>query len=91
MGMLMCLAVGIAGCGSKVSGKYVSDGGAMTVEFKSGQAVLSDILGNSETCDYTVSDSTVTLKSKQRGDIILTITKDGDLSGNGVVLKKAAG
>ena len=73
-----------------MSGKYVSDGALMTLEFKSGQANLSDALGNNETDDYTVSGSTLTVKSKQRGDMQFTIMQDGSLNGEGVTLKKAA-
>ncbi len=87
--MTAWLAVAIVGCGgSKLSGKYASDGNALTVEFKSGQAVLADVLGSSETVDYTVNGSSVTLKSKQRGDLQFTINSDGSLTGNGVTLKK---
>ena len=88
--MVAWMGVGIIGCGSKVSGKYVADGGLMTIEFKSGQATLSDALGNNETADFTVDGSTVTVKSKQRGDMQFTIMQDGSLNGQGVTLKKAA-
>jgi hypothetical protein len=91
VGLAAFLMFGIAGCGGpKVSGKYVSDGGAMTIDFESGKATLSDALGNNETDDYTVDGSSVTVKSKDRGDLQFTIAQDGSLTGQGVTLKKSA-
>jgi len=88
LGMAVWLVAGIIGCGSKVSGKYTTSGGEMTIQFNSGQATLSDALGNTETADYSVDGKTVTVKSKQRGDIQFTINDDGSLTGQGITLKK---
>jgi hypothetical protein len=84
------LAVGVIGCGSKVSGKYVAAAGMMTVDFEGGQAtVTSPVSPQPETDPYTVSGNTVTIKSKD-GDMTLTIMQDGSLQGNGITLNKAA-
>jgi hypothetical protein len=71
------------GCGSKVDGKYSGMLGMLTIEFKSGKAIVtSKALGNtsSETDDYTVDGDTVTVKTKTKdGDIVFKIQKDGSL------------
>jgi len=90
IGLAVWLTAGIIGCGSKVSGKYVADGGMMTIVFNSGQATLTDALGNNETAPYTISGNTITVNSKQRGDMQFTIMDDGTLTGQGVTFKKAA-
>jgi hypothetical protein len=83
------LAVGVAGCGSKVSGKYMAAGGMMTVDFEGGQATMTSPISQPETDPYTVSGNTVTIKAKD-GDMQLTIMQDGSLQGQGVTLTKAA-
>jgi hypothetical protein len=91
--LIAWMSISLAGCGSKVSGKYVGGGGVMTIDFESGKAtVTSQMLGNtdSETADYTVNGDTVTIKIKD-GDMNLTIMKDGSLQGNGITLTKSAG
>jgi hypothetical protein len=89
MGAIL-LAVGIIGCGSKVSGKYVAAGGMMTLVFDSGQATLTSPVTQPETDPYSVSGNTVTIHTKQQGDIELTIMQDGSLQGNGATFTKAA-
>jgi hypothetical protein len=89
VGMAAWLGVAIIGCGSKVSGKYSTSGGEMTIVFNSGQATLSDILGNTETADYSIDGKTVTIKTKDRGDLQFTLQDDGSLTGQGVTLKKS--
>ncbi len=83
------LAVGVIGCGSKVSGKYMAAGGMMTVDLESGQATVTSPVSQPETDPFTVSGNTVTIKTKD-GDMQLTIMQDGSLQGQGVTLTKAA-
>ena len=88
---ILWLATSI-GCGSKVKGKYVADGGGMAVEFKSGKAILTSATGESETDDYTVDGDKITIKSvKAGGDIPFTLMQDGSLQGPFGTLKKSAG
>ncbi len=90
--LIAWMSISLAGCGDKVSGKYVSNGGVMTIDFESGKATVTmQGLGSSDTqtCDYTVDGDTVTIKNKD-GDMKLTIMKDGSLQGNGVTLTKSA-
>ncbi len=85
----LALTIWIVGCGgSGPSGKYVVDGGGGSVEFKSGQAILTTN-GQSETCSYTQDGSTYTVKSKE-GDFPFTLMQDGTLQGMGQTFKKAA-
>jgi hypothetical protein len=88
--LLAGISVSVIGCGSRVSGKYVADGGGMTVEFKSGKAILTSGSGQSETDDFTVDGDTVTIKSSAAGDMKFTIMQDGSLSGMLGTLRKAA-
>jgi hypothetical protein len=90
VGLSLFLIFGVIGCGSKVSGKYVAAGGVLTIDFESGQATVSSMTGQSETCTYTVSGSTVTIHSKEQGDLALNIMQDGTLQGNGLTFTKAA-
>jgi hypothetical protein len=88
--MLASLAVGVIGCGSKVSGKYLAAGGAVTADFESGKVTMtSAITSQPEVDDYTVSGNQVTIKTSD-GDQVLTIMSDGSLQGNGVTFTKAA-
>jgi hypothetical protein len=88
IGFAAWLVAGIAGCGSKVSGKYVGAGGMLTIVFDSGKATMTTPVG-SETDDYSVSGNTVTINTKQ-GNGQFTIMQDGSLQGNGMTLTKAA-
>ena len=88
------LAVGLmallVGCSKGLSGKYTMQGGAASIEFKDGKAILSDLSGQVETDDYTVEGNTVTVKSKT-GDVKFTIMQDGSLEGGPLgTFKKAA-
>jgi len=89
-GLLVFLGLAASGCGFKPDGKYVAGGGVMSVEFKSGQATISSMVGEPETCDYSVSGNQITIHSKSAGDLVLTHMQDGSLQGNGVTLTKAA-
>lgn len=88
--MLAFLGLAASGCGFKPDGKYVAGSGVMTVEFNSGQATITTMMGQSETCDYSVSGNQITIHSKNAGDLVLTHMQDGSLQGNGITLTKAA-
>jgi hypothetical protein len=77
-GIALLLGVFIAGCGSKVSGKYVGIAGA-SMTFSGSQVTLADQSGITETCDYTVDGNTITIKSKSGGDLKLTLNSDGSI------------
>jgi hypothetical protein len=88
--LLTSLAVGIIGCGSKVSGKYLAAAGAVTADFESGKVTMtSTITPQPEVDDYTVSGNQITIKSPD-GNEVLTIMSDGSLQGDGVTFTKAA-
>jgi len=89
VGMIACLGASIAGCGKKVDGKYVAEGGIASIEFKSGKAILTSA-GISETDDYTIDGDKITVKSKA-GDLLFTIMQDGSLQSILGTLKKSAG
>jgi hypothetical protein len=83
LAVMLGLLSSATGCGSKVNGKYSGMLGAVTIEFKSGKAIVTaTTLGNtsSETDDYTVDGDRVTVKSTTKdGDMVFTIQKDGTL------------
>jgi hypothetical protein len=83
LAVMLGLLTSTSGCGSKVDGKYSGMLGMVTIEFKSGKAIVtSTALGStsSETDDYTVDGNAVTIKSKTKdGNMVLTIQKDGSL------------
>jgi hypothetical protein len=83
LAVMVGLLTSTIGCGSKVDGKYSGMLGMVTIEFKSGKAIVtSKALGNtsSETDDYTIDGDTVTVKSKTKdGDMTFKIQKDGSL------------
>jgi hypothetical protein len=87
--MLASLAMGVIGCGTKLSGKYLTAGGAASLDFESGKVTFTSIVGGNETDDYTISGNQVTIKTSQ-GDLTLTIMADGSLQGNGGTFTKAA-
>jgi hypothetical protein len=89
VGIAAWLGVAIAGCGSKVSGKYVGASGLLTVTFSSGQATLTAPDGTNETDTYTVSGNTVTINRPQ-GAGQFTIMPDGSLQGEGMTLTKTS-
>ena len=90
VGMIAWLGAVIVGCKSKLEGKYVGTAGAVAVEFKSGKAILTTALGESETDDYTVDGNKITVKSKT-GDLPFTLMNDGSIEGPLGTLKKSAG
>src|SRR5258708_32886754 len=83
------LCAQVIGCGWKPTGKWVANGGLLTVEFKGDKAVLSAPIGPSETCDYTVDGDKEIVKSKSQGDIEFTHMKDGTMQGNGMTFTKS--
>jgi hypothetical protein len=88
--MLAFLGLAASGCGFKPDGKYIAGGGVMTVEFNSGQATITSMVSQPETCPYDVSGDKITIHSKSAGDLVLTHMQDGSLQGNGITLTKAA-
>ena len=90
---LIIVAAGVTGCSKGIDGKYVMQGGIATVEFKSGKATLtSEIMGSKqiETVDYTQEGDKITVKAKE-GDLVFTLTKEGNLEGMLGTFKKTAG
>jgi hypothetical protein len=76
-------------CGDSMSGKYEDDSGVLSVEFKSGKAYVT-MIGTTTETDYEVNgDKDVFKNSPNSGNTVMTIQKDGSLSGPmGVTLKK---
>jgi len=64
------------GCGSALSGRYETEGGAISIDFQSGTAVITTLAGETVS-DYEVQGDTVLLK--QIG-IALTRNSDGSFS-----------
>ena len=90
---LLIATVGLAGCSKSIDGKCVMQGGMAAVEFKGGKAILtSQGLGTTETetADYKQEGDKITVKSKM-GDMVFTLTKEGNLEGMLGTFKKTAG
>jgi len=89
---LIVLAAGLTACSKGIDGKYVMQGGIATIEFKNGKATLTSEMGGKqvETVDYTQEGDKITVKAKE-GDLVLTLTKDGNLEGGLGTFKKTAG
>ena len=89
---LLIATVGLAGCSKSIDGKCVMQGGMAAVEFKGGKAILtSQGLGTTETeTDYKQEGDKITVKSKM-GDMVFTLTKEGNLEGMLGTFKKTAG
>jgi len=88
---LIALApLALSACSKGVDGKYVGNGGLMTLDFHSGKVDIV-AMGDKETTDYTVEGDKVTIKSKKAGEMVLTIMKDGTLEGGMQTFKKSAG
>ena len=83
----LCLAILLAGCGSKVEGKYSDKEGVETIELKSGKATFT-AAGNTQTCDYTVDGDKITLTGTP---IVFTINKDGTLQAGNDTFTKTGG
>jgi hypothetical protein len=90
LALLICVGLALVGCKPNPEGKYTASGGAVTLELKGGKATLGSMLGSSEPYDYTVDGDKVTLTNKAAPgtSVVLTIGKDGSLSGPMGVLTK---
>ncbi len=76
---LLCL--GVAGCGSKVSGHtYAGNGNVVTVEFESGGKAYTSMGPMTTSCTYTQSGKTVSLVCEGE-TTVLTLQDDGSLDG----------
>jgi hypothetical protein len=84
---MVYLGVAVAGCGSKPDGKYSDPSGTMSIEFKSGKAIVST-MGNPETCDYTMDGDKITVKSASGQALVFTLMKDGTIQGGGETFTK---
>jgi hypothetical protein len=90
---LIVMAAGLTACSKSIDGKYVMQGGVATVEFKGGKATLtSEMMGSkqTETANYVQEGDKITVKSKE-GDMVFTLTKEGNLEGMLGTFKKTAG
>jgi hypothetical protein len=65
-----------AGCGPALSGKYETPGGVLSLEFRSGKAIIGNEFGKTES-EYEVQGDTIVLK--QTG-LTLTRNPDGTIS-----------
>jgi hypothetical protein len=89
---VIAASIAITGCGNNLSGKYEAEGGMMSVEFKGSKAYLT-ALGTTTESEYEVNGDKVTFKNggEKGGNLVMTIEKDGSLSGPlGMKLKKKA-
>lgn len=83
--LAVCLLV--TGCSKSVNGTYTSTGGLMggmiTIEFKSGgKAYITSIMGPTVEASYTMDGDKILIEStKDRPKIVLTLEKDGTISG----------
>lgn len=99
----LCLAVTLmgglilSGCGNGLNGnKYETAGvaaGALTISFKSSAKADVTVMGTTREVDYEKNGDKVTLKNPVPGtgsdNLVLTINKDGSLTGpEGVILQK---
>ncbi len=79
------------GCGHGLSGKYQGTGGIgseMSVEFKSSSKAYVTVMGTTVESKYDVDDH-VTLHDINGSNVVMTIEKDGSLTGPmGLTLKK---
>ena len=73
------LALAITNCASGLSGTYESDGGAISLEFKSGKAYVTMLTGTVE-LDYQVKRDKVIL-TNHGGNLVLVRHEDGTLEG----------
>jgi hypothetical protein len=90
---LAALILMAIGCGDSLSGKYEDESGAAMIEFKSGNKayVTIKVLGVTTESDYEVNGDKVTFRTRDGGNTVFTIEKDGTLSGPlGLKLKKKA-
>jgi len=87
----LLLAAGIGGCGGpSVDGKYTNADTSISITFSGGQATLDMGLMGKSTSPYTISGTTITIKTPG-ADTTMTINSDGTLTGpQGAVLKKAS-
>jgi uncharacterized lipoprotein YehR (DUF1307 family) len=91
IGFILVLSAAIGGCGGpKVDGKYVNSDSGFTITFTGTQATLDMGLMGKSTSDYTISGTTITVKTPA-ADTVITINSDGTLTGpQGAVFKKAS-
>jgi hypothetical protein len=88
-GLIVALALTLAGCGDSVEGTYHDPAGAITLILKDGMATLK-MLGESHDYPYKVQKDKVILQNPKEGDMELTRNPDGTLSlGNMGTLKKS--
>jgi hypothetical protein len=84
----------VLACGDSLSGKYEASGeaaGAAAVEFKSGGKAYLTMLGTTLETQYEVDGDKVTFKNVNGNNLVMTIEKDGTLTGPlGLTLKKKA-
>jgi hypothetical protein len=78
-----CAGVGLAltavGCGSRLTGTYENDSGAISLEFRSGKAYVTMLAGTVE-LDYQVQRDKVIL-TNHGGNVVLVRHEDGTLEG----------
>ena len=79
----MCAGIAMAltatTCASGLTGTYESDGGAISLEFKSGKAYVTMLTGTVE-LDYQVKSDKVIL-TNHGGNVVLVRHEDGTLEG----------
>ena len=85
------MGLALASCSKSIDGKYVGEGGGVTIEVKGGKAIVT-LAGESKSLDYSMDGDKITIQSPDKGDTPLVLTRmaDGSLQGPMGTLKRAA-
>ena len=73
----LCLI--LAGCGSRLSGKYQVPNGMISVEFSSRKAYLT-VLGETVECEYELKDDKIVIRVRGES-LVMTRNQDGSIEG----------
>jgi hypothetical protein len=89
LALVALMTMTLASCSKGLDGKYVAAGGVMSIEFKSGKAIVT-MAGESKSLDYSVDGDKITIQGPDKGDkpLVLMRMPDGSLKGDVVTFKK---